>query len=148
MPRFYVESPENGPLTVYNTATGTVASTIRLPKGMAFTGQVAAVGDGRTFVAAFVTNTGSMPYCVTHLYEFRLSQSGQEAPPSRIVATVPGVRLGDLAVSADGRTIAYGTSPGIQLPSRPGRLRRECRGGRQCQHRPEPELDHPGERFP
>jgi hypothetical protein len=108
MPRFYVESPQYGPLTVYNTATGTVASTIRLPNGMAFTGQVAAVGDGRTFVAAFATNTGSCR--LTHLYQFRLSQSGQEAPPSRIVATVAGW-LGELAVSADGRTIAYGTIP-------------------------------------
>ncbi|HEX3923598.1 MAG TPA: hypothetical protein VHY31_15020 [Streptosporangiaceae bacterium] len=121
MPRFYVESPEKGPLTVYNTATGAVASTIRLPYGLTFTGQVAATGDGRTFVAAFVTaDIGQVTPCVTHLYEFRLSQSGRPAPPSRIVATVPGVLLGadDLAVSADGLTIGYASLHDSCYPNR------------------------------
>jgi hypothetical protein len=121
MPRFYVESPEKGPLTVYDTATGAVTATIGLPNGTVFTGQVAAAGDARTFVAAIVTDIGSQSTaCVTHLYEFRLSQSGRPAPPSRIVATVPGVMsgAGDLAVSADGQTIAYASPHDSCYPRR------------------------------
>jgi DNA-binding beta-propeller fold protein YncE len=119
-PRFYVESPEDGPLTVYNTATGAVTARIHLPEGMAFTGEVAATRDARTFVAALDsgitgqgTETGPVQHapCSTQLYEFRLSRSGRPAPPSRLIASVPGYLFGagELSVSADGNTIAYAT---------------------------------------
>jgi hypothetical protein len=132
-PRFYVESPQDGPLTVYNTATGAVTARVPLPRGMAYTGEVAATRDARTFVTALVsgitgqgTRTGPVQHapCVTQLYEFRLSPSGRPAPPSRLIATVPGYLSGadELSVSADGHTIAYAT---LSQSCYPGRVTSE-----------------------
>jgi hypothetical protein len=93
-------------MVVVNATTGTRGATISLPFQATRLTSVA-TGDGRTFVAGARTAG-----CRTSLYRFRVSARGKPTAltPFR---SVPGAIGGPwyMAVSSDGRTIAYATLP-------------------------------------
>ena len=106
-------------MVVVNARTGARGTTIRLPfLATALTG--VATGDGRTFVAAAPTAG-----CRTSLYRFGVSTQGR---PTALTAfgSVPGVieTPWDMALTRDGRTIAYdatacGQAPGTRSLDQP-----------------------------
>jgi hypothetical protein len=124
VPRFYVQAAPAqvsreaaslglDPLHVYDTATGKVVSTIHAPKGTLLSGNVVALADDRTFLTAAYpgsVQTDLIPpgQCLTHLYEFHLSDAGEPTPLSQLPITIPG-QLTSLSVTPDGRMIAYAT---------------------------------------
>jgi len=109
VPRFYV--------TVYNaldgginhiivraTASGRAVATIASPARHFFAGMAAPAGD-RTFLTAVESNRG----CTAQLEWFRLDDRGRPGPLTPLHVTVPRTygRTGNLAITPDGRTIAY-----------------------------------------
>ncbi len=113
LPRFYVAvyvaaGPPEGTnyIVVRHSATGKVAGRMNPPAGYFFAGIAAPAGD-RTFVTAVESNAG----CSSRLYWFRLNDQGQPGPLVPLHITVPGTysETGDLAITSDGRTIAYAT---------------------------------------
>jgi hypothetical protein len=93
-------------LVVRDTATGKIVSRIDPPSGTVFK-TVAAPADDRTFVTPIASNSG----CTSQLYQFQLNSQGQPGPLVPLHITVPGnySESGDLAITPDGRTIAYAT---------------------------------------
>jgi hypothetical protein len=111
VPRFYVTAyfaPAGGVsyLVVRDSTTGRVASRINPRTGYFFAAIAAPAGD-RTFVTPVESNTG----CTSQLYRFRLNGQGRPGPLVPLHITVPGTysETGDLAITPDGRTIAYAT---------------------------------------
>jgi hypothetical protein len=111
VPRFYVTvyNAPSGPvnyIVVRDSATGHVAGRMDPPAGSFFAAIAAPAGD-RTFVTA----VESSARCTSQLYWFRLNDQGQPGPLAPLHITVPGTysQTGDLAITADGRTIGYGT---------------------------------------
>jgi hypothetical protein len=109
-PRFYVTvsiAPGGADsLVVRDTATGKIVSRLDPPSGTVFKTVAAPAGD-RTFVTPVASSSG----CTSQLYQFQLSSQGQPGPLVPLHITVPGnySEFGDLAVTPDGRTIAYAT---------------------------------------
>jgi hypothetical protein len=99
-------------LDVYSSVTGQVVASVNPPApGLGFQA-VAALGNDRTFVAA-ASPAGHHPLCVTFFYRFTLGPRGQPGvleplPPLPKVAGYMGDNS-SLAVSADGRVLAYWT---------------------------------------
>lgn len=109
-PRFYVTvsiAPGGADsLVVRDTATGKIVSRLDPPSGTVFKTVAAPAGD-RTFVTPVASSSG----CTSQLYQFQLDSQGQPGPLVPLHITVPGnySESGDLAVTPDGRTIAYAT---------------------------------------
>jgi hypothetical protein len=113
-PRFYVTvwivsgGPTGGAtsLIVRDTASGKVVGRLDPPRGEGFRSLAAPAGD-----STFVTPVGSNSGCTSQLYQFTLNRQGQPGPLVPLHITVPGnySEFGDLAVTPDGRTIAYAT---------------------------------------
>lgn len=93
-------------LVVRDTATGKIAGRLSPPSGAVFKA-VAAPADDSTFVTAVALGNA----CTSELYQFRLNRQGQPGPLVPLHITVPGnySEAGDLAITSDGRTIAYAT---------------------------------------
>jgi hypothetical protein len=112
VPRYYVTIDQylnNHPpvsLGVHDTATGQLVGQLDSPPGASFEAIAAPAGD-RTFVTAVGPNNG----CSSQLYQFRLNDQGLPGPLVPLHITVPGTypEIGDLAITPDGRTIAYST---------------------------------------
>jgi hypothetical protein len=109
LPRFYVtvyNAADGGMnhIFVRGTASGRAVATITSPAGHFFAGMAATAGD-RTFLTALESNTG----CTAQLEWFRLDDHGRPGPLTPLHITVPRTygRTGDLAITPDGRTIAY-----------------------------------------
>jgi hypothetical protein len=107
-------------IVVGETATGRVTGQINPPRGTVFAGIAATAGD-RTFITA-LTPTSAEQYmqgresslpngaCWSQLYQFRLNNQGLPGPLVSLHITLPEVvaqSAGDLAITPDGRTIAY-----------------------------------------
>jgi hypothetical protein len=113
VPRYYVTnviiaSTVSDQLVVRDTATGSVVGRISPPGSDVFA-SIAAVAGDRTFVTT-LTGHGCTS---SRLYQFRLNDQGQPGPLEPLHVTVPGSISqigGDLAVTPDGRTIAYNAS--------------------------------------
>lgn len=109
-PRFYVTvwiAPNaTDSLVVRDTATGKVVGRLDPPRGAVFKAIAASAGD-RTFVTAVMGASA----CTSQLYRFQLNRQGQPGPLVPLHITVSGnySEIGDLAVTPDGRTIAYAT---------------------------------------
>jgi hypothetical protein len=111
VPRFYVTAyvaPSGGAnyLVVRDTATGHVVAQVTPPANAFFAGLAATAGD-RTFITTIDTGTGCTP---VQLYQFRLNHRGVPGPLTPLNITLPGgipQGQGDLAITPDGRTIAY-----------------------------------------
>jgi hypothetical protein len=111
VPRFYVTAyvpPVGGVdyIVVRDTTTGKVTGRINPPGGTVFAGLAATAGN-RTFITAIDPDTGCSP---VQLYQFRLSSLGVPGPLQPLHVTLPGgipQGEGDLAITPDGRTIAY-----------------------------------------
>jgi hypothetical protein len=111
MPRFYVTiyiPPVGGvdDIVVRDTATGQVTGRINPPRSTVFAGLAATAGD-RTFITTIDPDTGCSP---VQLYQFQLNQSGIPGQLKPLHITLPGAVAqgeGDLAITPDGRTIAY-----------------------------------------
>jgi hypothetical protein len=114
MPRFYVTvyvPPVGGvdDIVVRDTATGQVTGRINPPRGTVFAGLAATAGD-RTFITTIDPDTGCSP---VQLYQFQLNQRGEPGPLAPLHIALPGsITQGqsDLAITPDGRTIAYMSS--------------------------------------
>jgi hypothetical protein len=94
-------------LVVRDTATGKVAGQIRAPGGSVFDSIAATAGD-RTFLTAISPASGTS--CFSKLYQFSLDSQGRPGPLVLLPVTVPvaiSQGVGDLAITPDGRTIAY-----------------------------------------
>jgi hypothetical protein len=111
VPRFFVTDesgigPHADQLVVRDSLTGKIVGTVAPPTGQFF-GSVAGAGN-RTFVAAVMPTGGR---CVNQLYQFQLNASGQPGPLTALHVAVPGnfSETDTLAVTPDGRTIAYAT---------------------------------------
>ena len=109
-PRFYVTvsiAPSGADsLVVRDTATGKIVRRLDPPSGAVFKTVAAPAGD-RTFVTPVASSSG----CTSQLYQFQLNGQGQPGPLVPLHITVPGnySESGDLAVTPDGRMIAYAT---------------------------------------
>jgi hypothetical protein len=113
VPRFFVtDEPADGPdadmLVVRDSHTGKIVGTVAPPHRKYFA-SVAATGDDRAFVAAVMPN--STRTCGAQLYQFTLNANGQPGPLVALHVAVPGNfnETDTLAVTPDGRTIAYTT---------------------------------------
>ena len=113
VPRFYVTAyvpPVGGVdyIVVRDTTTGKVTGRINPPGGTVFAGLAATAGN-RTFITAIDPDTGCSP---VQLYQFRLNHRGVPGPLQPLHVTLPGgvpQGEGDLAITPDGRTIAFET---------------------------------------
>lgn len=109
-PRFYVTvwiAPNaTDSLVVRDTATGKIAGRLDPPPGAVFKAIAAPAGDS-TFITAVMAGSA----CTSQLYRFQLNRQGQPGPLVPLHITVAGnySEVGDLAVTPDGRTIAYAT---------------------------------------
>jgi hypothetical protein len=111
VPRFYVTvytPPVGGVdyILVRDTATGKITGRINPPGSAVFAGLATPAGD-RTFITAIDPDTGCSP---VQLYQFRLNGHGVPGPLEPLHITLPGAipqGEGDLAITPDGRTIAY-----------------------------------------
>jgi len=93
-------------LVVRDTATGQVTGRINSPGSAVYTGVAATSGD-RTFITAIETGNACRP---VQLYQFQLNQRGAPGPLEPLHIALPGgvpQGEGDLAITPDGRTIAY-----------------------------------------
>jgi hypothetical protein len=91
---------------VRDTATGKVTGQITPPDSAVFAGVAATAGD-RTFITAIETGADCSP---VQLYQFQLNQRGVPGPLEPLHIALPGgvpQGEGDLAITPDGRTIAY-----------------------------------------
>jgi hypothetical protein len=105
-PKFFVAMTGNGySLAVRNATTGALVARVSPPRpGLTFA--ALATGNGRMFVTAM----WRAHTCETHLYQFRLTGNG--GPTALTPYAVPVLRqqlVGDIAVSAAGRTFGYYT---------------------------------------
>jgi hypothetical protein len=111
VPPFYVTvyvPPVGGVdyVVVRDTATGKITGRINPPGSAVFAG-LAATGGDRTFITAIDPDTGCSP---VQLYQFRLTHRGVPGPLEPLHITLPGgipQGEGDLAITPDGRAIAY-----------------------------------------
>jgi hypothetical protein len=111
VPPFYVavDVPTAGVvnyIVVRDTATGQVTGRIKSPGSTAFAGLAATAGD-RTFITTVQRGDGCKG---VQLYQFRLNQRGVPGSLEPLHITLPGYvpqSDGDLAITPDGRTIAY-----------------------------------------
>jgi hypothetical protein len=111
VPRSYVTvyvaaSDEADYIVVRDTATGKVTGRINPPDSTVFAGLAATAGD-RTFITAIETGAPCSP---VQLYQFQLNQRGVPGPLEPLQIALPGgvpQGQGDLAITPDGRTIAY-----------------------------------------
>jgi hypothetical protein len=94
-------------LVVQAAGTRNVQSKINPPRGTIWR-SVAATGSGTTFVAA----ADDTRHCVTSIYILTLSATGQPAGLKQLGSGISGQLTSEdsLAASADGRTVAYGTT--------------------------------------
>ncbi len=110
-PQYYVtvvEAPDPSSLAVRATATGGVVGTILPPQGSFFSSIAASAGD-RAFITTVAPISGGP--CSSQLYQFQLNDQGAPGPLTPLNVTIPGIssELGNLAITPDGRTIAYST---------------------------------------
>jgi hypothetical protein len=111
VPPFYVTeyvapSDETDYVVVHDTATGKVTGQINPEGGTVFAGAAATSGD-RTFITALESGNDCSP---VQLYQFQLNQRGVPGPLEPLHIAVPGgvpQGEGGLAITPDGRTIAY-----------------------------------------
>jgi hypothetical protein len=90
-------------LTVHNSRTGATVATIEPPGRDNYFGQVA-TGNGRQYIAVVISaKRGGR----TRLVSFSLNASGRPTSPTALPGGPAGVFIGQVAVSADGRTIAF-----------------------------------------
>lgn len=123
VPQFYVTvritwSANTDSLVVRDTLTGKVTGLIN-PPGRAIFASIAATAGDRTFITAVIPAIG----CTSELYQFQLNARGQPGPPVPLHITVPGVvaQSGNaLAITPDGRTIAYQARLCARLPHQTG----------------------------
>jgi hypothetical protein len=115
VPDYYVTSsgPSDlsaGSIQVRYTTNGKLAGTIRPPKGTSFMTIAATSGD-RTFVTEAVAGADSGCPPESQLYQFRISDRGKPGALQPLNIAIPGwsVAPGSLAITPDGRTIAYET---------------------------------------
>jgi hypothetical protein len=115
VPAYYVTSGGPNDLTadriqVRDTKNGKLVGTISPPQGTTFMTVAATAGD-RTFVTEAVAGADSGCPSSSELYQFRLSDRGKPGPLEPLNITIPGwsVEPGSLAITPDGRTIAYDT---------------------------------------
>jgi hypothetical protein len=102
-----------GDIVVRDTRTGTITGTVRAPYGSDFDAVAATAGD-RAFIAdAGLQNGGPSP---TRLYMIQLSSRGKPGRLTPLHITIPGPFLDALAVTPDGRTIAYSGPVGDRPP--------------------------------
>jgi hypothetical protein len=110
VPRYYVTVWVVAPTTtdsivVRDTTTGKVTGRMTPPKNAVFDSVAATAGD-RTFLTAVTAGNG----CTTQLYQFSLNSGGQPGPLVPLNITLP-LRVsqgeGELAITPNGRTIAY-----------------------------------------
>jgi hypothetical protein len=115
VPDYYVTS--GGPndatadrIQVWDTSTGKLAGSIRPPQGTTFMAIAATAGD-KTFVTEAVPNPASGCPISSELYQFQLSNRGKPGQLKPLNIAIPGwsVEPGSLAITPDGRTIAYDT---------------------------------------
>ena len=120
-----------GPLTVRDTSTGSLVGRVSAPPGSSGFGTVAATAGDRTFVAAALSSQAGT--CTSQLYQFQLNSHGLRGPLTPLNITIPGnfAEINTLAITPNGRTIAYdtflcGTSEGeigvISLATRQTRI--------------------------
>jgi hypothetical protein len=132
VPQFYVTvwigaGSGTDSLVARNTATGKVTGRIQppgpasAPPFSAVFGSIAATAGDRAFITAVIPATG----CTSELYQFQLNARGQPGPLVPLHITVPGLvseRPGGLpansalAITPDGRTIAYDAGLCARLP--------------------------------
>ena len=116
-PKFLIANQGRSPLEVRNAATGARVATVTLPTEPGSQAPTAnAAADGRTYVGSVATADGyhyvvslyRLNHCRSWLYQFQLDARGQPSPV-RPLAAMPtvGAELLGLAVSGDGRMIAY-----------------------------------------
>lgn len=115
VPGYYVISGGPNDVTadsiqVRATMTGKLAGTVTPPQGMTFVTVAATAGD-RTFVTEAVPDPASGCPPQSQLYDFRLGNRGKPGQLEPLNITIPGwsVGPGSLAITPDGRTIAYDT---------------------------------------
>jgi hypothetical protein len=118
VPRYYVTVylPAVGmgdDIVVRDTATGQVTGRINSPRGAVFAGLAATAGD-RTFITTIQAGTG----CQVQLYQFQLNQRGAPGPLQPLHIALPDVPEGEgaLAITPDGRTIAYESGVCLTAP--------------------------------
>jgi hypothetical protein len=112
VPRYYVtidQALNNHPpvsLGVRDTATGKLVGQVNSPPGASFEAIAAPAGDS-TFVTAVESSSG----CSSQLDQFQVNDQGQPGPLVPLHIAVPGSypEFGDLAITPDGRTIAFST---------------------------------------
>jgi hypothetical protein len=108
VPRFYaavyLPAGVRNYIVVRDTATGQVTGRIDAPRGAVFAGLAATAGD-RTFITTIQAGSG----CSVQLYQFQLNQRGAPGPMEPLHIALPSAPEGegDLAITPDGRTIAY-----------------------------------------
>jgi WD40-like Beta Propeller Repeat len=94
-------------LFVRSAATGANLVAMGTPPGFAQFEAIAATAGDHTFVVA--ARPDGATSCSDQLYQFRLGRDGQPGPLVPLHITVPGrfSENGDLAITPDGRTLAY-----------------------------------------
>ena len=107
VPRFYVTvylpAGAGDDIVVRDIATGQVTGRISSPRGAVFAGLAATAGD-RTFITTIQAGSG----CSVQLYQFQLNRRGAPGPMEPLHIALPDPPgQGDLAITPDGRTIAY-----------------------------------------
>jgi hypothetical protein len=111
VPRYYVTidvalSDLKTSLAVRDTATGKLVGQLNSPPGASFEAIAAPAGDS-TFVTAVESSSG----CSSQLAQFQVNDQGQPGPLVPLDIAVPGTypEFDDLAITPDGRTIAFST---------------------------------------
>lgn len=112
MPRYYLNSADNGTVAVRGSATGRLLVTVTAPAHLGFT-WIAAAADDRRFVLAAVGGSGR--HAVTSFYLLRLAADGRPAALTRLSYTVPagpaGYYANSIALSPDASWLAVAIGP-------------------------------------
>ena len=112
MPRYYLNSADNGTVAVRGSATGRLLATVTAPAHLGFT-WIAAAADDRRFVLAAVGGSGR--HAVTSFYLLRLAADGRPAALTRLSYTVPagpaGYYANSIALSPDASWLAVAIGP-------------------------------------
>jgi hypothetical protein len=112
MPRYYLNSADNGTVAVRRSATGRLLATVTPPAHFGFT-WIAAAADDRRFVLAAVGGSGR--HAVTAFYLLRLAADGRPAALTRLSYTVPagsaGYYANSIALSPDASWLAVAVGP-------------------------------------
>jgi hypothetical protein len=112
-PQYFIEHFTNGsdlsnPLSVRDVVTGRVVGQLTPPSGMAVSA-IAAVGNGRTFLAAasLVKTCGT-----SRLYRIEVAGQGRSIAKTPLrVSALDGIQVAALATASGGDTVAYMGNP-------------------------------------